>query len=822
MPVAADVSMHLDSWIFDIRLAARTLRRDWGYTVPTVAMLALALALNVAVFAVVSALLYGGYPVVKRNDQLVYVQEIAPSGLRGVSYPDFQEWASQTRAFEGMGLLLSGSRVAFKTGDGRSTDLFAFKISANAFGLLGVAPVLGRDFSSADAVPGAPQVAMLNYRFWASRFGKQPDIVGSTVSINGAPATIVGVMPERFDFPAQFVNVWMPVTVTGQLRDRRADSGGYLAFGRLKRGATVAQARVELETVNNRLQAAFPTTHRVLNVVDNAHYNAGPNGPILYGSLWAGAWFVLLIACANMSNLTLVRTVGRWRDFSTRVTLGAGPWQTLRQMLVEGLIVASVAAALGWWIAVWAVRAWMIATASVYQIVDYRIDAGTFAYLLAISAAAAVLFLLVPLTRLLQLHRTGDLSNNARGATQPARIKRFAAMLVAGQMALAMVLLSGAGILVRSLMKIVNADTGVRDPHDILVGSIRLPSDKYPTPALRLAYVDRLSAQLAMVPDIQEAAISSSLPVRGGQLQALELEGTSNPPDREPTVQVVWVAPDYFRVVGASLIVGRDFTARDRIASPDVAIVNQSFVDTFSPGRDLLGRRVHVTKPPASGDWRTIVGIAPNVMEGDAVRQHFRPVVYVPLRQEPLPHLYFLARSRVSPDRVARVLRSNVEQIDADATLEDFTTLNKIFAFDGDYMDVEHMALGKNAAVTPVLAVVALLLAAIGLYAVIAHSVSQRTKEIGVRMAIGAAASDVRRMVLREGMVPVAMGLIVGIGGGLAVNRILQSQLVGVTPYDPLTMTAAPMLLFAVGLCACQIPAQRAVNIDPAVALRHD
>jgi putative ABC transport system permease protein len=808
--------------MLELRLAARSLRRDWTYTVPAIAMLALAIALNITVFTIVTAMFFGGYPHVKRSDRIVYVQEIAPSGLRGVSFPDFEEWSSHTRAFEGMGLLLSGSRVPLRTADGRSTDLEIYKITANAFGVLGVAPFLGRDFSPGDARPGAPHVAILNYTYWNSRFGKQPDVVGSTILVDSVPTTVIGVMPERFDFPAQFVNAWVPVVVTAPLQDRSADSGGYLAFGRLNPHATVTQARVELETINAQIQAAFPAMRRAVTVIDNARYNGGPNGPALYGSLWAGAWFVLLIACANLSNLTLLRALGRWRDFTTRVTLGASPWQTLRQTLVEAAIVTAAAAALGWRIAVWAVHDWIVATASPYQIVEYRVDASTFAYLIGISAIAAFLFLLGPLVRLVQLHRVGDLSNGARGATQPPGIRRFGATLVAGQMALAMVLLSGAGVLVRSLLNIVNADTGVRNPGNVLAGSVRLPSAKYTTPEQRIEYIDRLSTHLAQLPGVQDVAISSGFPVRGAQILALALEGTSTPRDGDTTVRVVWVTPNYFRTLGGSITDGRDFDPADRIGAPSVAIVNQSFVDTFSPGRGPLATRLRVAKPRQSSDWRTIVGIASNIIEGDPTRQHFSPVVYVPFRQEPLPHPYFLARSHRRAGDLARPARSEIERIDSDATIDNLTTLNAFFAFDGDYTDVDHMALGKNAAATPVLASIALLLAAIGLYAVVAHSVSQRTKEIGIRMALGAAAPDVRRMVFREGMSPAAIGLALGIAGGLATNRILQSQLVGVKPYDAATMTAAPMLLMFVAWCACVIPVRRAVTIDPAVALRHD
>ena len=817
----------LDDLAWDLRCACRVLVwRDRAFSMAAITTLALAISLNVIVFTVMQAKLFRGYPLVKANGQLLYVQEIAPSGLRGVSYPDFQEWVAEAHSFEGMLLVMSGVRVAFSDGHGRPTDLVTWKVTANSFGLLGVPPILGRDFVAADEIPGAAPVVILNYRFWESRFGKQADVVGSTVSINGAPATIVGVMPERFDYPDQLANIWMPVTRTPDLEHRGTSAGGYMAVGRLRRGATVQQARAEIETINRRLQTAFPATNRQLlvSVTDNAHFHAGPNGPVIYGSLWVGACFVLLIACTNVANLTLVRTIGRWRELSTRIALGAGPGRITRQILVEGVTVASVAGALAGWITRWGVHTWAVATASPHQILDYRVDAGTLAYLTAVSLTAALLFSVGPIARIMQLHVSGGLTSSARGVTQPLRGKRLAAGMVACQMALAIVLLSGAGVLVRSLMNIVGAESGVRNPDHVLIGSVRLPSDKYPTPDKRLSYIDRLDASLRTVPGVADVSVATTIPGKGGgSLRRFEIEGTQIPADDQPSVQFIWVGADYFRVVGASVGAGRAFNDEDQMGSPPVAIVNQSFVDRFwQPGRQSIGKRLRQISPSEPGEWRTVVGIVSNIMQGDPIRQQFKPVVYLPIRQEPLPHVYFFARTGVSAHQVARALRSEVGRTDPDVLLEEFSTLKASFAFDGDYMDLQHMELGKDAAVAPVFALVALLLAAIGLYAVIAHAVTQRTQEIGVRIAIGAAAGDIQALVLRGGMVPMVFGAIFGLPASWGVNRILQSQLVGVSPYDTATLGGTLAVLLCVALIACYIPARRAMRVDPVVALRHE
>ena len=813
----------LDGVCQDVRTTVRALRLSPGFTLAAIAMLALAIGLNVTVFTVMDAMLFRGYPLVKRNDRLVYLQERSPLRDHLISYADFEDWRAQAQAFEGMAFV-GGRSIAFRDGEGRLIDMRTTTVSANAFGLLGVPPMLGRDFVPADERSGAAPVAILDYHFWKSWFGKRADVVGLTVHIDGAPATIIGVMPERFDFVYQS-DLWMPVVRTPELQQRGLTPEGFIAFGRLRDGVTRQEARAELETINRRLETDYPATNRGLvpTVATHSTMNSGRDAPLIWGSLWAAAWFVLLIACANLANLTLVRTMGRWREFSIRMALGAGTGRMMRQIVAESLLLAGVAGALGWWITNWSVRRWALITASRYQVLDYTVDTGTLVYLVAIAVAAALLCSLAPIGRVAQLGVSGALKGDARGVTQGLRGKHVAAGLVAGQMALAMVLLSGASVLLRSFVTIVNAETGVRDPEHVLVGSMRFPSDTYPTPATRLGYLDRLDPQLKSMPGIEEASMSSTVPVSSGLGRRFEIEGTLSSPDGGDSAPSVTAGPGYFRVVGASAIAGRDFNDGDHLAALPVAIVNQSFAARFWPGQQPLGKRLRATDRNTPGEWRTVVGVVPNIMQGDPLRQQFIPLVYVPFQQaRPPRRAFFLLRTAVPPDQVARAVRAEVQRLDPDVVLEGFDTLKASFAFDRDFMDAQHSELGKHAKVAPVFALIALLLAAIGLSAVIAHSVSQRTKEIGVRMAIGAAATDIRRMVLREGMVPVAIGLIFGLVASLAVNRILQSQLVGVSPYDPVTMAGAPVVLISIALLACQIPARRAMHVEPVVALRHE
>lgn len=809
----------IEGLFYDLRLALRGLRRDRGFTIAATAMLAIAIGLNVTVFSVMNTMLFRGFPLVKENSRLVYIQERFPSGKCCISYPDFQDWRAQAHSFLGLAFV-AGKPITLSDGNGRPLDTSAATVSANAFSLLGVRPMIGRDFTSSDEIPGSAQVAILSYSFWQRRFNQRPDIVGFSVRINGAPATVLGVMPQGFAFPNQ-EDLWMPLPHTPELLYR--GPAGYLAFGRLRPGVTQQAALSELATVNRRLESEYPETNRGVrpNLSNYSQFVVGPDAPMIYGSLWIAAWFVFLIACANLTNLTLARTVGRWHDLSTRIALGAGLGRMVRHVFLEGLMLATAAGAVAWWINRWSVHVWAVATASHFQTLDYSIHYGTFAYLFVVSLLAGILFSLIPSIRILGLGARFTLQDNSRSATQSLGGKRLAAALVAVQMALAVVLLSGAGVLVRSLLHVVGARTGVRDPESIVTGLLRLPSGKYSSQTARLEYFSRLEWELKHIPGIQAAALSDSIPVGSGTLRSFQIEGRPDPPDGPASVQFLTAGTDYFQVMGAPAVSGRDFNDADRMTAQPVAIVNQSFAAGFFPGEQPLGQRIRVDDRGEAGEWRTVVGVVPNIMEGDAIRQNFKPLVYVPMSQEFPARAFFFLRSS-SPDQVARAVRAEVERIDSSVILEDFGTLKASFGFDRDRMDLQHAELGKHAEVAPIFAAIALLLAAIGLYAVMAHSMTQRTKEIGIRMALGAAAADIRAMLLRDGMSPVIMGMLLGLASSFGVNRVLQSQLVAVSPYDPVTLAAAPVLLIAAALLACQIPARRAMLVDPAVALRHD
>lgn len=808
----------VDALQFDMRQAFRGLYRDRAFAVAAVTTLVVAITLNVSVFTVRDAMLFRGLPGATQSDRLVYLALRKPSDLPccpgPVPYTVVEAWRAEAHALQGIAMWRSGEPITFRDGDGRPADMTLSRWSANTLGILGVQPALGRDFVAADERPGAPQVALISHAFWERRFGRRADIVGLVVQINGAPATIVGVLPEGFALLYEH-DLWMPLPPSDALDGN--------VVGRLREGATIPDAQAQVDTITRRLQADGRKALQGVPLVRTyAQAFVAADAPTIYGALWTGAWFVFLIACTNLTNLTLVRTTGRWREWSTRVALGAGQARMVRQMLLECGVLAAVAAPIAWSLTKWGVGLWEEATRSRYLALDYSVTGGTLAYLLALSVLAACLMALAPIARVLQLGVSEPLKGDARGVTRGVRGKRLSEVLVGAQMALAVVLLLGAGVLMRSFVNIVSADTGVREADSITVGLVAMPSDTYPTAASRAAFVDRLMVRLRMIAGIEEASVASTIPARGIRLTPTHIEGRPATVEDAHPEQVMTIGPDYFRTLGRSMISGRDLNLADEGGAPLVVLVNQSFAANWWGGEQALGKRVRFIEGDQPGPWRTVVGVAPDIMQGEQTRQRFRPVIYVPFKQRPSLRTYVFVQSALPSDEAAKAVLAEVQNLDPDVTTEDFTSLDARLAFDRDWMDLEHADLGKYAAIAPTFAVVALLLASIGLVAVVAHSVSQRTKEIGVRMAIGAANHEIARMILREGMRPVVIGLCFGLVASAGANRLLQSQLVGVSPYDLVTMAGGPLVLLFVAVAGCTIPSWRAMRVNPVEALRHE
>jgi putative ABC transport system permease protein len=530
----------------DIRLGFRTLIKNPGFTAVAVTMLAAGIGVNAAVFTVTNAVLFKGFPLVKENDRLLYITPKDSNCC--VSYPDFLDYRAEAKSFQAMAVVHGIAKIVSDEG-GFPENINVTEVSADTFRVTGQGPILGRDLTPSDETPGAAPVAMLYYGFWERRYGKDPAIVGRTVRMNGAPTTIIGVMPEGFSFP-QKVDMWVPLVQTERVMNRE-NRDTWMAVGRLADGATIENARAEMEIIGKQLGLAYPVTDRehppLVQKFDE--FFIGANAALIYGSMWGAVGFVLLIACANLANLMLARAMGRSREISVRIALGSGRWRIIRQLLIESVMLSGLGGLLGWWIAKWGVRTYALAMAnkSSWLIIDYSMDSHVLAYLIAISIGTGILFGLAPALRLSKLDVNATLKDGGRGATGAGRGKHLSALLVTGEMALAVVLLAGAGVMIRSFLKIHNADMGVNTANVISM-SVDLPAGKYPSPETRISFYDRLTARLQAMPGVESVAMAEAPPSRGSTTYPYELADA--PPaafGSRPTLRGLKISPAYFR-----------------------------------------------------------------------------------------------------------------------------------------------------------------------------------------------------------------------------------------------------------------------------------
>jgi predicted permease len=795
----------------DVRLNLRALTKSPGFAAVAIAMLALGIGVNATVFTVADAVLFKGFPAVDRNDRLMYVS----NGGCCISYPDFEDIRSQAKSFSGMGITHGIAKV-LNDESGHAERIEITEVSADTFRTVGTRPIMGRDFTPTDQVEGAAPVAMLSYGFWERRYGKDPSILRRTVRLGGVATTVVGIMPQHFSFP-QTVDAWIPLVQTARVRSRNS-TDTWFAFGRLADGVSFESARAEVEGIIKRLETDYPITdfrqHLVVQRFDQ--FFVGQNATALYGSMWAAVGFVLLIACANLANLLLAKAIDRSREISVRIALGAGRWRIMRQLLIESVMLSSIGGFLGWWLAKVGVQTYASAMAnkSSWLILDYTMDQRVLGYLIAVTFATGVLFGLAPALRLSKLDVNTALKDGGRGSTIGAHGKNLSATLVTGEMALAIVLLAGAGVMIRSFLKIHSADMGV-DTSNLLVGSVDLPSSRYASADEKRVFFDRLTPRLQAMPGVDSVAVAESLPSWGSPSYGYELAG--EPPvenKRQLKIGALKLAPGYFQTVRAKIIGGRDFNDQDMASGAPVAIVNELFAAKYWPGEDPLGKRVRLHTDDVPDAWRTVVGVASNIIQRDQNRQRTDPMIYLPFAQKPGGSMWILIRTRVPPLSLAGAFRHEVQTLDSDLPLYGPSTLiDRLERFwDSRFYG----------GLFVIFAAIALLLASIGIYTMVAYSVSQRTQELGVRMAMGATGTDILTLVLKQGMLPLGVGLAIGLAASVAVNRVLQAALVQISPSDPIALAVSAGVLILSAMFGCWIPARRAMRVDPVVALRHE
>jgi putative ABC transport system permease protein len=834
----------LDDVLWDMRYAVRMFRHNRTFTAVALLTLALGIAVNTTVFTVTNAVLFTGFPHVDPDNRIRYIvtRSVASMQSGGVSYPDFEDWRTQTKSFDGVAVVGNGGlRLLIADRQGLPQAYDGTQVSVNAFQVLRQTPVLGRDFAPTDGTPGAAPVAILSYGLWERRYLKDPDIVGRIVRIADTPTTIVGVMGRGIFFPHR-VDLWVPLIPTPDLQQRHSRRL-WFAFGRLADGATTTSARAEMETIGGRLASSYPSSNQGFGpVVLTFHeFFLGPNAATLYGSMWVAVGFVLLITCANLANLLLVRATSRAREISVRISLGASRGRIIRQLLIESVMLSAVGGLLGWWISMWTIQIYerFAAPPSAYDHWVYAIDHRVLIYLVGISAGTGMLFGLVPANRLSRLDLNTTLKDGGRSATGH-RGRRLSMLLVAAETALAIVLLAGAGVMIRSFLNVYAADLGVK-PDRVLTASVRLPSTRYRNAERQTAFLERLTTRLAALPGVESAALANSLPMFNTLRVPYELEATA-PFDAQhrAVASSVIISESYFRTLGATVLMGRAFTATDADTGNPVAIVNQRFAATAWPGEHALGKRLRLFTGGAPDAWRTVVGVASNIAQNDRTGQAMDVVVYLPFRQRagqrmsagglgfvretasPTLEMTVIARTSVPPESLATAFRQEIQTLDSNLVIG-----SGVGSIGGPMTLVQSLALnywsdGINAGLFLVFALIALSLASVGLYALVGFEVSQRTQEIGIRTAIGATARDIVALVIRQGMLPVAIGLTVGLPAALTVTPILKSQLVNVSPTDPTTLLVAAGVLVLSAALGCWVPARRASRLDPVVALRNE
>ncbi|HET7288017.1 MAG TPA: ABC transporter permease, partial [Pyrinomonadaceae bacterium] len=758
----------MESLLSDVRYAARNLLRRPGFTVIAVITLALGIGANTAIFSAVNALLLKPLPF-PELDRLVAVWNKFPS--RGVmhnevSAADYLDWHSQTQSFEQLALYRWWS--ANLTGVDPPERIQGFLVTANFLDTTGIKPIMGRNFLPEENQPGKDAVAILTYSLWQRRFGGDPNILNKTITINSITRTVVGVMPEHFNFP-KGAELYGPVAMTPEFVKSRSNHTYYI-LGRLKPGASIVSAQAELDNITTRLEQQFPETNKgwgaaVFPLVADTVRTYDTALWIMMGAVG----FVLLIACANVANLMLARASGRQKEIALRTALGASRWRIVRQLLTESLIVALVGGALGVLIGFWGIDALRAANPGEaarfapgwYQL---GINAPVLLFTLGLSVVSGIVFGLAPALQASKTNLNDSLKEGGRQTSGSSY--RLRSSLVVFEFALSLVLLVGAGLLARSFLALVKTDPGFNPDH-VLTMNLVLPSAKYKDKPARAAFYNDLVERVKTQPGVESAAVVNYLPLGGSNSSDSYLvEGEPEPaPGDENDGRYRVATPDYFRTMDISIVRGRGFTDQDKAGAPPVVMVNEAFVRRHWPGADPIGRRIRFYGPLERAPWMQVVGVVADVRH--ELNVAVTPEYYLPHAQDPWSGMVLVAKTSVEPGSLAGALRQQVWSIDKDQPVFDVKTMEEVRSTSVAVYSFSSVMLG-------IFAFVALLLASIGIYGVMAFAVTQRTQEIGIRIALGARSVDVLKLVVKHGMKLALLGMVIGLAGSWAMTRFIE------------------------------------------------
>ena len=797
----------------DVRLGVRTLVHSPIFTAVTVLSLALGIGANTAIFSVVNGLLLRplSYP---ESDRLVDVWHTPPQqsfpGLDrfSVSPANYLDWKAQSNSFEQMAVY-GYAGLSLSTGND-PLPLIGTTVSSDFFSVLRTNAMLGRTFTPDEEQPGRDQVVVISHALWQRAFGANPNLVGQTVTLNSRSFNVVGVMPAGFEFPRE-ADLWIPLAWDDKERQVRSIHD-YLVIARLKPNVSAQQAQAEMSTISSRLEQQYPEENkgwgaRVIPLREDLVGDVRTALLVLFGAVS----FVLLIACANVANLMLARGANRQREMAVRIALGAGRARLVRQLLTESVLLAVTGGLLGLLVAVLGSKI-LVQVGSLPNAGDTGIDMWTLGFTLLVSFAAGIIIGIMPALQFTKTSVSETLKQGS-GRTDGSSLKQYTRKaLVISEVALSLVLLIGAGLMIRSFWKLQNVDPGF-DTRNALTMSVVLTLNRYPEPQQRLAFVDQAIEKIRAVPGVVSVGTTTKIPLAGGgSTQPFSIEGRpAGAIAEQPMAQTRYISPDYFKAIGIPLRQGRFFSEQDREKSVPVVIISEAMARRFWPGENPIGRRLTPSFHNEEGA-REIVGIVGDV-KARGLDSDPSTMMYLPFKQAPLPFVSFVVRTASNPESLIQPVSKAIYSIDKDQALTDVQTM--------DHVLLASLS-GRRFNMTLLLtfAGVALMLAAVGVYGVMNYTVTLRRRELGIRMALGAARMDVLRLVLVQGLALTLIGVAAGLISAYALTRLMASLLYGVTATDYLTFGSVSVMLILVGLIASYVPARRATKVNPTIALR--
>jgi len=803
----------------DVRYGIRMLAKRPGFTIIAVLALALGIGANMAIFSVVNAVILRPLPY-KDPERLVTILGSAPKldiDVFPASAPDFVDWRSQNHVFEQLAALEDASFNLTIAG-GEPERVSSAAASAELFPLLGVNASLGRTFGEEEEGAGRNKVAVLNNGLWRRRFNANPALIGQTIILSGEAYTVIGVMPPTFHFPEgdTETNVWVPLDVTAGETGKRGHRN-LIVVGRLKKGVSLTQAQTEMNGISQRLAVQYPGSNsdwdvKVSGLQSLLTEDIEPALLVLFGAVG----FVLLIACANVANLQLARAAARQKEIAIRLALGASRARLMRQLLTESVLLSLMGGAVALLFALWSIDALVAALPEgVPRASEIGLDASALGFTLLISLLTGILLGLAPAWQGTKPDLTEGLKEGGKPLMGVGRRSGVRSLLVIGEVALSLLLLIGAGLMLKSFYRLREVKPGV-DSHNVVTMQINLPPARYAEDYKQANFFGAVLERIGALPGVVSAGATTNLPFIGDSQSDLTIEG--RPEAKTPKDALIAsydsVSPDYFRATGISIVKGRAFTEQDKKGALPVAIISETMAHRFFGNEDPLGKHIRRGDSEDNKPWLTIIGIAGDVRRY-GLAERLRPEIYYPYMQQSQAAMALVIRTAADPLSIAPAVRREVQAVDKDQPVYDIKTMDSLLAKSIASNRLAVWLLGLFAAL-------ALLLASIGIYGVIAYSVTQRTREIGIRMALGARPRDVLRLVVGQGMMLTLIGIGLGLVGAFALTRVMASLLFSVSPTDPVTFAAISALLVVVALLACYIPARRAAKVDPMVALRHE